>query len=88
MSGMYKAIDIWKRIDEDQGVRYRCFQRLNDGFYCVQSADFYSLPLDEDQIRYLDKKFLEFLIEEDPDQRVEMHETLEKAILIHEKDFE
>jgi hypothetical protein len=88
ISSMYKSIDIWKRIGEDQVVRYRCFQRLRDGLYCVQSADFYSLPLDEVQVKYLDNQFLEFLIEEEPDQRAEMHETLEEAILIHEKDFE
>jgi hypothetical protein len=85
---MYKTIDIWKRINEGQAVRYRCFQRLKDGFYCVQSADFYSLPLDEVQVRYLEKQFLEFLIEEEPDQRAEMYKTLEEAILMHEKDFE
>jgi hypothetical protein len=57
---MDKAIDIWKRINEDQVVRYRCFQRLKDGFYCVQSADFYSLPLDEVKVRYLENQFLGF----------------------------
>jgi hypothetical protein len=85
---MYKAIDIWKRINENQIARYRCFQRLKDSLFCVQSIDFYSLPLDEIQIRYLDKQFLEFLIEEDPDQRAEMHDSLEIAILMHDKDFE
>jgi hypothetical protein len=54
----------------------------------VQSADFYSLPLDETQVRYLEKQFLEFLIKKEPDQRAEMYKTLEEAISMYEKDFE
>jgi len=44
---MFKPIDIWKRLDHTTAVRYRCFQRLTDGQFCVQSADYYYLPIRE-----------------------------------------
>ena len=84
---MFKAIDIWKRIDDAVAVRYRCFQRLTDGQFCVQSADYYHLPLIEEQVRILDKQFLELFIEESPDQRSSLHPTLEEAIAKYELEF-
>lgn len=84
---MFKAIDLWKRIDDTVAVRYRCFQRLTDGQFCVQSADYYHLPLNEEQVRILDKQFLELFIEESPDQRSSLHPTLEEAIAEYEIEF-
>lgn len=84
---MFKAIDIWKKIDDTIAIRYRCFQRLTDGRFCVQSADYYHLPLNENQIKILDKQFLELFIEESPDQRSSLHPTLEEAITQYELEF-
>ena len=84
---MFKAIDMWKRIDYVTAIRYRCFQRLADGQFCVQSADCYHLPLNENQVRTLDKQFLELFIEEAPDQRSSLHSTLEEAIAQYELEF-
>lgn len=84
---MFKAIDIWKRIDDTTAVRYRCFQRLTDGQFCVQSADYYHLPLNEEQVKILDKQFLELFIEESPDQRSSLHPNLEEAITFYELEF-
>jgi hypothetical protein len=84
---MFKAIDIWKRIDDTAASRYRCFQRLSDGQFCVQSADYYHLPLNEKQIKTLDKQFLELFIEESPDRRSSLHPTLEEAVAKYELDF-
>ncbi|MEC4818936.1 MAG: hypothetical protein SAK29_37525 [Scytonema sp. PMC 1069.18] len=84
---MFKTIDIWKRLDHTTAVRYRCFQRLMDGQFCVQSADYYYLPIREEQVRTLDRQFLELFIEEAPDQRCEVYPNLEEAIAMYEKEF-
>ncbi|MBR8833056.1 MAG: hypothetical protein DSM106950_03170 [Stigonema ocellatum SAG 48.90 = DSM 106950] len=84
---MFKAIDIWKRIDDTAAIRYRCFERLTDGQFCVQSVDYYHLPLNEKQIKTLDNQFLELFIEESPDQRSSLHPTLEEAIAQYDQDF-
>jgi hypothetical protein len=84
---MFKAIDIWKRLNDATSVRYRCFQRLIDGQFFVQSADYYHLPLREEQVRTLDRQFLELFIEEAPDQRSSLYPTLEEAIAMYGLEF-
>lgn len=84
---MFKAIDVWKRINDSSVIRYRCFERITDGQFCVQSADYYYFPLDPKQIETLDRQFLELLIEESPDHRSSLHSTLEAAIAQYDQDF-
>ena len=84
---MFKAIDVWKRIDDQTAIRYRCFQKLTDGNFYVQSADCYHLPLSSQQVKALDQQFLELFIEESPDLRSSAFPTLEAAIAQHELDF-
>lgn len=84
---MFKAIDIWKRLDDTKALRYRCFQRLTDGQFCVQSADYYYLPIREEQVKTLDRQFLELFLEEAPDQRSSLHPTLEDAITMYNLEF-
>ncbi len=84
---MYKAIDVWKRKD-GVIVRFRCFEVMPSRGYCVQSADFYSIPLDREQIPRLEKQFLELLLEEAPEVRGGLFPTIEEAIAAHERDFE
>lgn len=85
---LYKEISVWKRVDEKTLLRYRCLQVLTDEKYCVQSADFYSLPLNETQLSYLSNQFIELLIEEEPESRAEkLYDSLQEAISAHDKDF-
>lgn len=84
---MFRAIDIWKQINDTTAIRYRCFQRLTDGLYCVQSADYYHLPIRSDQVRVLDQQFLELFLEAAPDKRSQLFSTLEEAIAMHDRDF-
>lgn len=84
---MFKAIDVWKRLDSSTAICYRCFERLSDGQFCVQSADYYSLPLDEEQVRMLDRQFLELFLEESPEQRSPLYSTLTEAIAMFDLDF-
>jgi hypothetical protein len=86
---LYKEVSVWKKIDDKTLLRYRCFQILPDEKYCVQSADFYSLPLDDAQTNYLSKQFIELLTEEDPETRAEgLYNSLQEAISAHDAGFQ
>jgi hypothetical protein len=84
---LYIEVNVWKRIDENALVRYRCFRILPDNKYVVQSADFYNLPLDDKQISYLSKQFIQLLCEEEPAVRSDVFDSLEEAIAAHDLDF-
>lgn len=84
---LYRAIDVWKRKSDKSLVRYRCLQSLNNGKYGVQSADFYTAPLDAKAVSNLESQFIELLAEQDPLQRAGEHDSLEDAIRAHERDF-
>jgi hypothetical protein len=84
---IYKAIDVWKIVDESTAIRYRCFESLQSKRFCVQSADFYRLPLNEQQIANLALQFVELFIEQEPSKRSGEHSTLEEAIATHDKTF-
>jgi hypothetical protein len=80
----YRAIDVWERKDADTVVRYRCFESLDTGRYCIQSADFCrhgKHPV------HLDNQFIELLTEQDPAQRSGEYDTLKAAIAAHKRDF-
>jgi len=83
----YKTIDVWTRKDKGRLVRYRCFQSLRDGGYCVQSADFYNAPFADARPERHEKQFLELLLEEDPKERSPLFPTLIEAIRAFDRDF-
>jgi hypothetical protein len=84
---LYKAIDVWKKLDKTSAVRYRCFECVNSKQYCVQSADFYRLPFDQKLVSNLDAQFLELFTEQDPTSRNAEYPSLEEAIAAHDKKF-
>jgi hypothetical protein len=84
---LYQAVDVWKRLSETEFVRYRCFKNIATNRYAVQSADFYRLPLDPDQIADLDRQYLELLIEQAPDERSGSFDSIIEAIRAHEAEF-
>jgi hypothetical protein len=83
----YKAIDVWSRKDDGRIVRYRCFQLLPDGGYCVQSADYYHAPFGDARPAQHEKQFLELLLEEAPKVRSPLLPTLIEAIRAFDRDF-
>jgi hypothetical protein len=86
---LYKEISVWKKVDEKTLLRYRCFQVIPDDKYCVQSADVYSLPLDDVQTKYFSKQFTELLAEEEPEVRSgKLYDSLQEAIVSHDMDFQ
>lgn len=85
---IFRAVDAWKRLGDGGLVRYRCFEVLPGGGFCVQSADFYPPDADEATVRSFDRQYLELLAEQEPDVRSGTYDTLEEAIRRHEQDFE
>jgi hypothetical protein len=86
MDTLYRAIDVWRRRPNG-AVRYRCFEVLPGGRFCVQSADFFSLPFDNQRSDFSDRQFQELLIEQAPEERTATFSTLEEAIAEHDRDF-
>jgi hypothetical protein len=79
MGTVYRAIDVWRRR-QNGAVRYRCFEVLPSGRFCVQSADFFNFPVDKQRSDFSDRQFQELLIEQSPDERTATFSTLEEAI--------
>ena len=87
-NAFYRQIDVWKKIDSSCVIRFRCFENLSTKLFCVQSSDYFHIPIDDKQLSYSDKQFLELLIEESPDTRSNSFSTVEEAISCHLKEFE
>ena len=83
---IYRAIDVWKRY-ADHAVRYRCFEILPTGKYCVQSADHYYSADRKKKDEEFDKQFLELLFDLGPEERTGLFDTLEEAVEQHEWEF-
>jgi hypothetical protein len=84
---MFKSFDVWKKISTARLVRYRCFEDADTGKFCVQSADFYNLPIKEEQFVQSEKQFLELMIEESPFVRSGAFDSLAEAIAHHDSEF-
>ena len=87
---LFKEISVWKRIDDDTLIRYRCLQVLPDDRYVVKSSHFYRHPmkLADEQLKqaefyFIDSMFQDGLLEITNDT----YETLEEAIAAHDEDF-
>jgi hypothetical protein len=87
MRTMYREISVWRRVNDKTAIRFRCFEELNTHRFCVQSADFYSIPWTADVAAHSDRQFLELFMEEDPVERSGGFASVEEAIAAHEKTF-
>jgi hypothetical protein len=87
MSMLFKSVDVWKRLHNGDAIRYRCFELIPSGRYCVQSADFYRRPLDDKSGGFLDRQFIELLLQQAPEDRTQTFSTLEEAIANHDEEF-
>jgi hypothetical protein len=84
---LYRSVAIWRRLSGEEGVRYSCFEDLRSGKFCVQSADFFHLPVNVEMVNRADKQFVELFLEIDPEERCTWYDTLRDAITAHEKEF-
>lgn len=84
----YIPIDLWRYLEDGRLVCYRCFRVLPGDLYCVQSADFFTPPISEQQRAFSRGQFYELLGEERPDERSECFASIEEAIEEHNRSFE
>jgi len=87
-SCIFKSFDVWKLNGQGRIIRYRCFEENNSRQFCVKSADFYCDPIDEKQIRDLDKQHFELLLGCSPDLRNGFFGTIADAINAHKGEFQ
>ena len=87
-SHWYRAFDVWARFGEKGLVRYRCFEVLPAGKFCVQSKDFYRPPFAEAVEKQFERQFLELLSEIAPEVRSGLYDTIEEAIRMHDEGFQ
>ena len=86
MEKLYRTIDVWRRR-AGVAIRYRCFEVLASGAFCVQSVDSYRISSTVEQVRFLERQFIELLIEQAPDERSATFSTIEEAIADHDREF-
>lgn len=84
---LYREINVWKRLLDGRILRYRCFELLPSGGYCVQSADFCDAKSAGANQAYCDQQFAELLIEEAPENRSGVYPSLLEAIAAHDREF-
>jgi hypothetical protein len=87
MSGLYKELKVWRRVDSRAAIIFSCLLDLARGVFAVQSADFFRLPITKEQLESFDKQYLELFIEISPIERCEWFDSLEEAIAAHDRDF-
>lgn len=84
---LFKEILVWKPINNKMAVRYFCFCNLENNTYCVQSADYFHLPMDEEHIKQSKKQAIELLLELPPNERCDWFDSLEQAVADHDNSF-
>lgn len=84
---MFKSFDVWKKTGNAGLVRYRCFENMDTGKFCVQSADFYHSPIKAEQLIQSEKQFLELMIDESPFTRSGSFDSVAEAIAHHDSEF-
>jgi hypothetical protein len=87
MNRYYSSQFIWKRIGEDQAVRYLCLLDLASNKYAVQNAEFFYLPLTKDRLLEADANSMELFIEIEPLERCDWFDELVEAIEDHDLKF-
>lgn len=57
---LFKSIVIWKNVNETTAIKYCCLKDISLNKFAVQSADFFHLPVDENQLKNLKNSLLSF----------------------------
>jgi hypothetical protein len=87
MNTYYIEMRVWRRLDKESAVLYRCLKCLGTQEYAVQSADFFRLPFDRVQIEGSERQFLELSTEVEPIERCRWFVSLEAAVENHNLEF-
>lgn len=81
---MHKEINVWRKMEKGDLVRYRCLQSIQTGQFSVQSADFYPSG-DLKLMQQHEQQFIELLMREENINPT--FATLEDAIRNHDCEF-
>jgi hypothetical protein len=84
---LFSQLNVWKRVGKQLAVRYVCFCDLSSGRYAVQSADFFRMPIEDEQLHSSERQLIELFMEESPFDRCGWFETVGKAIEAHDLEF-
>lgn len=84
---LYQSVSVFRRL-QTEVVLYRCFKKLPNEGYVVQSADRLRIPLRQEDLHQLTSQFIELLIEEAPESRGPLCSTIEEAIAAFDRLFE
>ncbi len=84
---LYKRIDVWKRINDEKVARYLCFQILEEGEFCVQSADFFNYPVRKSDLWHAEIQAVDLFLESPPEERNAKYSSLTEAIQAHDDEF-
>ncbi len=76
---LYKEFNIWRVINDEHIVCYKCFEDLSNSKFLVKSSHHYYDSFDEETIRSQERYYIEgiFSLAENLE---EQFETLEEAI--------
>ncbi|MBV9948539.1 MAG: hypothetical protein JOZ69_16940 [Myxococcales bacterium] len=83
---LFRAFSVCRRLPHE-AVIYRCFERLSDGLFFVQSADRLRLPLRLEDIHAHEVQLWELFLEASPDERGTPHPTIEQAVAAFDAQF-
>lgn len=87
ITSLYRKIEVWKQNGHNNMVRFTCFELLEEKKFCVQSADYFYLPIDDNQLAIHNKQQIELFIDLLPNERSGIYDSLVEAITAHEMEF-
>ncbi len=83
---LYKEINVWRVINDEHIVCYKCFEDLSSGKFLVKSSHHYYDSIDEEVIRNQERYYIEGVFSL-ADNLEESFETLSEAIEKFDLDF-
>ncbi len=87
MNQLYKEINVFERQEDGTLACYRCIELLNEGKFCVQSADFFRRGEEVEALTRSTRQFIERLIEVEPELWTNAFSSLQEAIMAHKSHF-
>jgi hypothetical protein len=85
---LYLALNVYRRLSPEEVVVYRCFKKLPDNGYSVQSADRIKASSKQQDLQQHEAQLAELFMDELPDVRAGSFPTLEEAISRFERSFD
>lgn len=89
MNNLYESIDVWEKVSDNSVAIYRIFKRISDGFYSVQSKDFFYMNKNfKEQAEYFLSQKVSLFCEMNIDKREKFYKSIEICITEYNKEFD